>query len=610
MVEIAKSPDQKNWKNRHSIGNVISTEKQMQEGRLPVIVEGKHYPRKTLESLEINRLLDDETAASDSPELGPPPIAHFDVAEPINFAPAPTPIDRTAQTADVHMGHEEDIKPLPDNLERRRRRRESALMGDMSNLISSDIEIANPAKQSMSLKTGAKRKLDVREDGDVEESEQSKLDDFAFQKQSFASEALQARPRGSRFTKSSTVQTPSMVEELGSTTKLESGNRTVLAPKSTNSPSKSRRTMTSDKTCLPKGEVATRAKGQEKLEHANMKARVVESSLTPDSAEVEEIVVLQERTGVEPAPKTPAGFDLLSPVSTEPSIRAGRQTEITLTASVEDVLGGADGRTSRRARGAVSYAEPSLRAKMRRPTKELAPAVGEQVNGLKAQPRESSARAESQDPQIGLDLVVRPRTVTIKLERPNDESSDWKSLPGARQEPASPLVDKKVNSSSGESPTDPEPETQSSPNRKRDTSELEAELEGLGIFDGPESSPHDSPHTTVLQLTKMSRRHSSNPASMRRAGQEVQKPVISSGQPRHRNDRASVTDRLPRPQSAAGLRKDSSSENGKVDLKKSASVTTLKPSATSMVEPGEILPGTAGIGRTQRAAARRRSMMI
>lgn len=609
LVELAKSPDQKNWKNRQSIGNVVSTERQVPEGQLPVIVEGKCYPRKTLESSEISRLLDDETAASDSPELGPPPIAHFDVAEPINFAPVPTPMNSTAQTLDVRVGHRDDIKPLPEHLERRRRR-ESALMGNMSSFPSSNIESANPVAQSMSLKTGAKRKLDVREDGYREVSEQSKLDDFAFQKQSYASEALQARPRGSRFTKSSTLQTSSMAVEIGSTANLESGNRTVLAPKSTNSPSKSRRTVTSDKAYSHKGEVTTRARGQERLEHANVGVGVAEPCLTSDAAEVEEIIVSQGQTGAEPIPKTPAGFDLLSPVSTEPTMQAGQQTEVALTASVEDVLSGVDGRTSRRERGTVSYAEPSLRAKMRRPTKELAPAVGEQVNGFKAQPRKSSAKAERQSPQIGSDLVAKTRTVTIKRERFNDESSDWKPLPEARQEPASPLFNKKVNSSSRESPTDPEPQPPRSSNRGRDsTSELEAGLGGLAIFDGPESSPHDSPQSSVVQLTKTSRRHSSHPTSMRRVGQEIQKPIVPSSRPRHKNDKAPVTDRPPRPQSAAGLCKDNPGENGKMDLRRSASVTALKPPAVSTVEPGGVMSGTAGGGRTERAAARRRSMM-
>lgn len=39
------SPDQKNWKNRCTMSDAVNG----QDGRLPAILENKHYPRKTLE---------------------------------------------------------------------------------------------------------------------------------------------------------------------------------------------------------------------------------------------------------------------------------------------------------------------------------------------------------------------------------------------------------------------------------------------------------------------------------------------------------------------------------------------------------------------------------
>jgi Shugoshin C terminus len=607
LVELAKSPDQKDWKNRPAVGGVVAG-----EGRLPVIVEGKHYPRKTLESLEISRNMGDETGASDSPELGPPPVAHFDVAEPIDFVPQPLPAGDTVQTLDKSQDHEEDIKPLPDNLERRRRRRASALIEDMSTLNETTTEVSNAAEQRMSLKSGAKRKLDVREHGYREESGPSELDDFAFQRKAIASETPQSRAKGSRFTKLGTVSIPSSGTTDDSATKLEPGGRKVLAPKSTNSPSKSRRVFANEKVIPANGEVTDRAKTRESIEHKKRTATAADSSIHISPPEAKAIVLSQEPTITELQPKTPAGLDPFSPVSTEPLARVGQQSEIALTASVEDVLGGADGRTSRRARGAVSYAEPSLRAKMRRPTKELVAAVVEPTNSFKGQHRESSARAESQERQPSQELsTVKMRTVTIKREQPTDGSLAWKGLPEAQEEPPSPLVNKVAKSSSKESPQEAVEVAERSPEANTDTQHLETALDSLTIFDGPESSPHDSPHTVAVDSRKTSRRHSSNPATLRKVSQEFSKPAPPSDRPQPKNSAARMSDRPPRPSSATSLRKENLGQDDRVGLKRSASVTTLKSSeGTNNTIIGSGVHSVPGAGRTERAAARRRSMMI
>ena len=615
FVEPVRSPDQKDWRNRQTLGGVVAGERQLQEGRLPVIVEGKHYPRKTLESLEISRLLDDDATASESPELGPPPVAHFDVAEPIGFAATSAPEVGTVQLTEGYQAHNDEFKPLPDNLERRRRRRASALLEDMSTLNESSTEPSSSADQRLSLKSGAKRKLDVQEDGYREGAGPSQLDDFAFQRRAIVAETPQARPKSSRFAKSGMTSATSSATMKGPTAKLEPGTRRVLAPKSTNSPSKSKRTGVDDKNIPATEELTSRVKAKEQFEPKNLQVMTAESSVQDHPHKIDEVTISQCPDGIELPPKTPAGLDLFSPASTEPSARTGQQTEIALSASVEDVLGGADGRTSRRARGAVSYAEPSLRAKMRRPTKELAPAVGDQTNGSKAQPRDSSARAESQERQSNQDVSVgKMRTVTIKREKPSEESLAWKGLPEAQKEPTSPLVNKITKSSSRDPPpaTQAEAETETAPNANSDTQHLEAALDGLSIFEGAGPSPHNSPNSNAVQFQKTSRRHSSNLASSRRVGQEFEKPPISSGRPQPKNTAAHIIDRPPRPQSAAGLRKEDLGRDDKVGLKRSASVATMKSSASTNSAQGGSAPNGAvtSVGRTERAAARRRSMMI
>jgi Shugoshin C terminus len=600
LVELTKSPDQKDWKNRQTIGRVVGGERQLQEGRLPVIVEGKHYPRKTLESLEISRLIeDDDAAASESPELGPPPVAHFDVAEPIDFAPAPALPRVDALTADSYQGHEDDIKPLPDNLERRRRRRASALLEDMPtlNTSSTSTEVSKQVANGMPLKSGAKRKLDVREDRDREDPRPMELDDFAFRRRESGSETPQGRPRGSRFTKVATALTASAAAKKDTNMKLEFGSRKVLAPKSTNSPSKVRRTTGNDKLAPRGDDIAENAKPREELELRKLKPSTNVSSANPRPNQAEDSVVLSKSDGTDLPPKTPAGIDLFSPVSTEPSARTEQPTEMALSASVEDVLGGTDCRASRRARGAVSYAEPSLRAKMRRPTKELVPAVIEQANGFKAQ-RESSARAESQERQGSEDFAIaKMRTITIKREKFNDENTAWNGPPDAKEDPTSPLVNKVAKSSSRQSPPGEESIAVDPPENNTDVQQIEGALQNLSVSDGPESSPHDSPDTVIVESRKTSRRHSSNPAT-------------SSDRLSSKNHSIGVTDRPPRPSSAASLRRENLGRDEKADLKRSASVSNLKPSVGTSSAIASSVAGGSATGRTERAAARRRSMMV
>ena len=591
LVEPIKSPDQKEWKNRQTTSGVVADNGQLQEGRLPVIVEGKRYPRKTLEGLEISRLLDEDAAVSQSPELGPPPVAHFDVAEPITFMP---PMKESGTAEAVHASEDpEDVKPLPDNLERRRRRRASALLEDMSTLNAPIREASIAAAQNISLKPGAKRKLDVREQGYKEESVRSGPDDFAFQRKAAASDIPQARPKSSRFTKASTPSIAGREMRKDSTSRQESGDRRVLAPKSTNSPSKPRGTGANDKVVPAKYE-----------EHKRMNAIVADLPAHIRPPDVEQIAISTERDSTECSPKTPAGLGLFSPASTEPSARVEQRPEIALTASVEDVLGGADGRASRRARGAVSYAEPSLRAKMRRPTKELVAAVADQANGFKTQQRQSSAKAEAQERQVsqepsGANFM---RTVTIKREKPSDDFPAWKGLPESRDEPTSPLANKMAKCSEMEAGSDAE----KVPDGNVDTHQLEAGLDSLCIFDGPDSSPHDSPNTITVQTGKTSRRHSSNHTSLR-VDQEFEKPAVPHQRPQSKQNSAAMNDRPPRPKSAASLRKENLGRDEKVGLKRSASVSTSKSSTGTNASSASVDVGPA---RTERAAARRRSMMI
>ncbi|KAI4129557.1 MAG: hypothetical protein LQ347_003734, partial [Umbilicaria vellea] len=121
-------------------------------------------------------------------------------------------------------------------------------------------------------------------------------------------------------------------------------------------------------------------------------------------------------------------------------------------ASTSDAFNAA-GRISRRARGSVSYAEPNLRDKMRRPTKELVDAVGADERVPRAASAKPDGSKSENEDASGVDRNKAMRTVVIiKKEDGLSESASWKHLAStepsksqnerARAEAASPLGNK------------------------------------------------------------------------------------------------------------------------------------------------------------------------
>jgi len=134
-------------------------------------------------------------------------------------------------------------------------------------------------------------------------------------------------------------------------------------------------------------------------------------------------------------PKTPAGLDLFSPTSTDASTSCppteGRDTP------PPSGLGESSHARGGRRRAAVSYAEPKLNTKMRRPGKELVGAVEGLSKGTAIKIDDSKSEGEKDRPK-------EIRTVVIKREPQEDGDSAWKNMPIAKQneDPASPLSKK------------------------------------------------------------------------------------------------------------------------------------------------------------------------
>lgn len=176
---LSRSPkqpaNQRSWRNPGSLAEALAA----QDGRLPTISEGKYYPRRTLEAEEIRTLTADP--CSDSPDLGPPPVAHFQDEDPIKFDPQLV----TSPTEETNNGLGETNTPpatLSANLETRRKRRDSKQdFRRMSVFQSPPEKVEEPAAdQSLPIRTSAKRKLSARNEEVRPEPVIPQKEDFTF----------------------------------------------------------------------------------------------------------------------------------------------------------------------------------------------------------------------------------------------------------------------------------------------------------------------------------------------------------------------------------------------------------------------------------------------
>jgi hypothetical protein len=611
-----RSPDEKEWRNRQTIGGVLNAERAEQEGRLPAILEDKAYPRRTLDHSELQTPIDEFGNPLESPELGPPPVAHFDVPESIDYN-ANTDPEKSPQP----QRQIEPVVPLSVNLENRRKRRTSALLQDIpveKNFFALEEQIQQPVTTS---KAGAKRKLDGTALDDKRNPALVSTEDFVFKK---AERDIDSR--GTRFTRPVRKDRQD-VAPISSPAKDAPAMRKILAPKSTNSPTKAR-IRVGDKPPVKRNELMEELKIPKRANRVDATATAMSQEWKQDDFHA----MLQGQL----PPKTPFSTDSVSPVSTEPSVRV---QEMAITNSVEDVLNGSIGRGSRRARAAVSYAEPNLRDKMRRPGKELVGAV----EGIDKRSREESVdreRGRSEDPT--------PRVSQVKQER-LDIPADWKKLPHAKEEAPSPLRDK-----TSKSPEEVKANTSKSTAKKRisgkavqgvsadytsdfaitDDAELENAVRRLSIFDPPTSSPASgrisggpypdnidieplkrSKSTTAVTTERKARRHSvaTNPSSTLNHSRSVS-DIGSSARPSSRQSSVGL-----RPSSAASLRPSSAASQrptSAASLKDGEKSTSSMPNLSRQTSTSRFGTKEKVRSKTEEPdvaatrASRRRSMVI
>ena len=618
---IGQSPDQKNWKNVCTLSEAVAG----QEGRLPAILENKSYPRKTLEyellissprpvltrfrSQELTAIMSDAAAdTTDSPEIGPPPVSQFVDQDPVK-------IDLPNRERKVDNDDTANVdSTLSINLEQRKKRRDSIGGSESRKTSRSESTQRNPEITS-SLKTGAKRKLSVREDDEHETSTKHSNDspeDFKFTR-GVSEEKAQSKPiketdkSVNKASRELAIARGAPREKSSSAT--SSLGRKVLTAKSVNaSPKKLATAIFVDEVKAAKADIAKIPLSRERFRDRRHEIPSLKPNNAPAIATVE----------VQPEPETPIAPDIFSP-SSQPSTA---RTESRDTPPPPDLGPGTEGqRPNRRARGAVSYAEPNLRDKMRRPTKDLVDAVGADSKLH----RDSSVKLE----EDGMPTAI------IKSEPEPDDA--WKQMPLASSATVenSPLSGKLTVPNSlpsniishrkrresilyqaeSELPRSNSVSSISAllaSNRKvRDQAKekgLEnAEVKGeakeeVDIYDFRGSSPlttkEPAPKLTKEEKapSRSSRRHSSIPREI---------ALVSDSEASDMEGSRKLEDALSsrRRQSSLGLRTTSAGsgpvkeENAEKGLKRSTS-------STGMTDSG------AGASRSERMATRRRSMML
>lgn len=334
--------------------------------------------------------------------------------------------------------------------------------------------------------------------------------------------------------------------------------------------------------------------------------------------------------------KTPAPlpFDTFSPDGSDPPVLRpeGRDTPPPADLDPESAnisAFGSLGRASRRQRGSVSYAEPNLRDKMRRPTKELVDAVGADDRLKDKKTTKSEADPLDPDPVALGDAPSKMRTVFIKKENAADDSVDWKMLPSKgheserdriRVEAPGPLGSKAAAVKT-DLPPSVVTERRRRPSildRERFTGEARSQESGsrsaitASMTEKPRSRPQESnvqveqpaEATKPIKAPDIYDVQKSSPAETENARTRETKPAVVRTSRRH----SSVTDdrikealarRAERRKEAPSETRASGKVPGPLDLK------SVRRSATVTVEAGDGLQG-----RGERAASRRKSMML
>ncbi|OHF00362.1 shugoshin [Colletotrichum orchidophilum] len=435
----------------------------LQEGRLPPIAENKSLTRATMDREQILALCSeaadttdttDIADTTDSPELGPPPMSRFvdtdsvDIGSPRQAlgaaepqaategspvqSPSLAPVITPAPASRTTQKPERNIIVRPDNATKTEDARPDAKRPPK------ETPILPPMPQTI-VKAGSKRKHSMGDDL----SKITKSPTEPSKSKEPEQRPLEAREQPSGQTLKELANRRREARERMS---APVNSRKPLSAKSTNddmaSPVKSAKDAAND----PKI-ASEKPKPRAASQRAAQKIREAEAEARSEPEHVEMIVAAAPSPvpalNVLPSTETvPIEAGLLSPASPEPASRTSLPS-VRDTPPPNDISSqGETSRPSRRARASVSYAEPNLRDKMRRPTKELYDAVTGQTRYLQ---RSGSA---SSDPSAADTAPI--------IKRESSDDATWKQIAAAASPSAIVRQSQKSPHKPVDNPTSPE----------------------------------------------------------------------------------------------------------------------------------------------------------
>ncbi|KAF7595728.1 hypothetical protein BBP40_004859 [Aspergillus hancockii] len=336
-----------------------------EDGRLPVILEDKYYPPEMLEPGETQELMNNEEDVSHPSELDEVSTIQKDVIYDDVYPRSPEDVT-DIQEPNGGLGDNDVL--FPPTLETRKKKKPnpSPIRETVYDRCLS--KFPSRGDSGLLLKSSFKRKFSGNDDDGFELVPPE--DDFQFSRPPHA-------PQMTHDQRLSTCSDHSSIRKRvlpkGSSKRDERPRRRVLEPKSTNMSS-------------PEPQ-ATRVRSQDHKVPTRIKDESDENgtmySTCLTKAVHHEKVTVDEKSSHKDADKSrqEASEDEVlqsrAPEAKQSSVSAAvavSQVQNDFEASTN--LSGASSRSTRRQRSVVSYAEPNLRDKMRRPTKEFIAAVG------------------------------------------------------------------------------------------------------------------------------------------------------------------------------------------------------------------------------------------
>ncbi|KAI3328062.1 hypothetical protein HD806DRAFT_484924 [Xylariaceae sp. AK1471] len=390
------------WRRRETMSSMQDLEAAaLQEGRLPPLWENKTYPRETLNRDEILALCSEAEENADSPDLGPPPVSRFVDTDPVKLDLTTLTKLLTPALSESENSSPEDTHPKPtsnSNVPATAIKTEDVVEEEPK--VCQTESTNKPAKCTTTLESQAaiqvakanlKRK--AREDEEKENTTVSKppllagtttksqLEKAVSAKEKHMNRLIKELPSNKRDVREKSSHAPPR-KPLGT----KSSNEVLGSPK------KSSRVAAVGKREKPKADSKDDGSAKENLKLIKQPAPIEiptpSSPIPVTCADIE-----PESLSAEP--------DLAIPDSPEPS--APREEIKDTPPPVDISSNGETTRGNRRARAAVSYAEPNLRDKMRRPnTKQLFDAVAGEGKNIRR-----TSQCQKDEPASGPSSVAK-----------------------------------------------------------------------------------------------------------------------------------------------------------------------------------------------------------